>query len=567
MKELLHKFLPFFKLYKKEFAFAIVGMVLVAVGTAGAAYAIEPILNKIFIEKNEELLKVVPLLLVIMYFAKGSGRYIQAYYSSKIGESVIKHLRDKTLKNLLKLDMEFFVNFRKGELISRLMNDIERVRLVVANMIPEIAREALTIVALLSVVVYNSPKLAFFALVLLPVTIYPLRILARKMKKISTKSQEKMSDITSILGEIFNNIELIKISNTQNLEYKSFEAQTKKFLDVNMKAVKTNELVSPIMEVIGALGAAVVIIIGGMEVIEDKMSVGAFFSFLAALFMLYTPIKKVSKLYNRAQDAIAATNRVFNLLGNEPTILSGSEQLQNIENIKFENVDLFYDQKQVLFDINIEANKGEVIALVGNSGGGKSSLINLIVRFYEANAGQILLNDTPIQKLELSSLRHKVSLISQRVYILNDTVAANVSYGLEYDEKKVIASLEQANAIEFVNGLKQGIHTPLKEFGANLSGGQRQRIAIARAFYKDPDILIFDEATSALDNKSEKEITQALKRLEENKITFIIAHRLSTVEHATKIYVLKEGHIVGQGTNESLLKTCEEYQQLKGVLV
>jgi subfamily B ATP-binding cassette protein MsbA len=502
-----------------------------------------------------------------MYFAKGSGRYIQAYYSSKIGESVIKHLRDKTLKNLLKLDMEFFVNFRKGELISRLMNDIERVRLVVANMIPEIAREALTIVALLSVVVYNSPKLAFFALVLLPVTIYPLRILARKMKKISTKSQEKMSDITSILGEIFNNIELIKISNTQNLEYKSFEAQTKKFLDVNMKAVKTNELVSPIMEVIGALGAAVVIIIGGMEVIEDKMSVGAFFSFLAALFMLYTPIKKVSKLYNRAQDAIAATNRVFNLLGNEPTILSGSEQLQNIENIKFENVDLFYDQKQVLFDINIEANKGEVIALVGNSGGGKSSLINLIVRFYEANAGQILLNDTPIQKLELSSLRHKVSLISQRVYILNDTVAANVSYGLEYDEKKVIASLEQANAIEFVNGLKQGIHTPLKEFGANLSGGQRQRIAIARAFYKDPDILIFDEATSALDNKSEKEITQALKRLEENKITFIIAHRLSTVEHATKIYVLKEGHIVGQGTNESLLKTCEEYQQLKGVLV
>ncbi|HHD77552.1 MAG TPA: ATP-binding cassette domain-containing protein, partial [Campylobacteraceae bacterium] len=319
--------------------------------------------------------------------------------------------------------------------------------------------------------------------------------------------------------------------------------------------------------ILGALAAAAVIILGGQEVIDGQLSVGSFFSFLTALFMLYTPIKKVSRIFNQIQDAIAANERIQQLLQRTPQIKEGSKTFdETIERIAFEHVTLSYDkEKKALEDISFEVHKGEKIALVGNSGGGKSSIVNMILRFYEPQSGRILFNDTDIAAYNLKSLRNEISIVTQRVYILNDSVAANVAYGEAVDEAKVIRALQDANAWDFIRDLPEGIHTRINEFGTNFSGGQRQRIAIARAIYRDPQIFIFDEATSALDSESEQKITDAINRIAERKITFIIAHRMNSIVHADRIFVLREGKLVCNGNNSELLKQCDEFKRLKGL--
>jgi len=502
---------------------------------------------------------------VIIYFTKGLGTFLQAYYTAYIGQDVVRRFRDKLLGNLINLDMKFFYDFRVGELISRNVSDIERIRTIVSNIIPELVRESVTIVGLLGVVIYQSLELAFFALVIMPAAAYPLSLLAKKMKKISRDSQEKNSDISSKLNEIFTNIEIIKAGNAQEYEKRQFKEQNYNFFKLNLKSVKITESVSPIMEVFGSVGIAVVIIVGGKEVIDGNLTMGSFFSFLTALFMLYTPIKRISGLYNKMQDAVVAAERTFELLDKEPQILSGDKPVPaEINLINFKDVRLNYDDKEVLKGINLSASKSQTVALVGSSGGGKSSIVNLLMRFYDANGGAIEINGENIKNFDLSSLRQNIGLVTQRVYIFNDTVANNVAYGREYDEAKVKLALKTANAYDFVSNLPQGAQTVLNEFGTNLSGGQRQRIAIARALYDDPQILIFDEATSALDNESEQQITKAIANLQKEKIIFIIAHRLSTVQNADKIAVISGGKVVGFDTDEALSKSCEIYAKLKG---
>jgi subfamily B ATP-binding cassette protein MsbA len=330
-----------------------------------------------------------------------------------------------------------------------------------------------------------------------------------------------------------------------------------------MKAVKTNELVSPFMEIVGAIAFAIVVVVGGTQVINGEMTAGTFMSFVSALFMLYTPIKSLSSLYNQFQDALAANERVNQLFALDAKITSGNKTLpKDIEQIRFQNISLQFDEVTALNNVNLTANKGETIALVGDSGGGKSSLINTLIRFYDSTEGTILVNNEDLKNFTLNSLRNATSIVTQRVYIFNDTVAANIAYGQEFDKEKVIKALEKAHALDFVNNLENGIDTILDEFGTNLSGGQKQRIAIARALYKNPQILILDEATSALDNESESIITEVLNEVSKDKITFVIAHRLSTIKNADKIAVFKQGKIVCEGNEERLLKNCEEYQRL-----
>ncbi len=560
---LFKRFSPYFKDYIPQFALAILGMILTAVGTASIAYMIKPVLDEIFINKDENLLYILPFGVVFVYALKGIGTYIQVYYTAFIGQDIIRKLRDKLLKQILTFEMDFFHKYRSGELISRTINDIERVRLVVSNMIPLMIREVLTIFALAIYLIYLDYIMAFFALFVLPLALKPLSVLAKKMKSLSHAVQEKTSDITSRLSEIFNNIEVIKASSAEKYELLRFQEQNNKIFKINIKSTRTGELVSPIMEIIGALGAALIIIIGGKEVIEGNMSVGSFFSFMAALFMLYTPVKRVSKLYNQTQDAIAASERIHYILDRESKIVDGTKILDNkIDLIEFKNVSLKFNNEFALKDINFSVKSGEKIALVGNSGGGKSSVINLILRFYEATNGEILINNINIKKYSLKSLREAIGIVTQRVYIFNDTIAANVAYSKEIDEQKVIQALKDANAWEFVQKLDNGIFTKINEFGTNLSGGQRQRIAIARAIYSDPKILILDEATSALDSKSEEKITKALKNISKNKITFIIAHRLNTIKDADKIIVLKDGKIICDGKYDKLLTKCNEFQHL-----
>lgn len=565
LKDVLKRFGPYFKDYIPHFILAIIGMGLASGGTAVSAYLVEPVLNKIFVEKNEKLLYILPCAIIAIYVIKNIGTFMQAYFTAYIGQDTIRRFREKMVANLLNLDMDFFNEFRTGELISRTTNDIDRIRSIVSSIIPELTRESVTIIGLLCVVVYQSPKLAFFALVVMPVAIYPISRLAKRMKKISKQSQEKTSDITSALSEIFTNIEIIKANNAQEYEHSRFVDENNKFFRLNLKSVKIEQLVSPLMETIGSIGVAAVIIIGGKDVIDGHINMGAFFSFLTALFMLYTPLKRIVNIYNKMQDAIAASERTFFLMDKVSQIKDGQKELnEEINLIKFNNVRLSYGDKEVLKGINLEANKSEFIALVGSSGGGKSSLMNLLMRFYDVNDGEILINGINLKDIKIHSLRQNIGLVTQRVYIFNDTVAKNVAYGREFNEDAVINALKLANAYEFVSKLDNGINTILNEFGTNLSGGQRQRIAIARALYQNPQILIFDEATSALDNESEKEITKAINNLRSKKIIFVIAHRLSTVENADKIAVLSDGKIIDSGSDEELSKRNEIYARLKG---
>lgn len=565
LTKILGRFKPYFKDYLRQFCLVALGMLMASGGTAATAWIIDPVLNKIFVEKNKDLLYILPYAVVIIYFTKGLGTFLQAYYTAYIGQDVVRRFRDKLLGNLINLDMKFFHDFRVGELISRNVSDIERIRTIVSNIIPELVRESVTIVGLLGVVIYQSLELAFFALVIMPAAAYPLSLLAKKMKKISRDSQEKNSDISSKLNEIFTNIEIIKAGNAQEYEKRQFKEQNYNFFKLNLKSVKITESVSPIMEVFGSVGIAVVIIVGGKEVIDGNLTMGSFFSFLTALFMLYTPIKRISGLYNKMQDAVVAAERTFELLDKEPQILSGDKPVPSeINLINFKDVRLNYDDKEVLKGVNLSASKSQTVALVGSSGGGKSSIVNLLMRFYDANGGAIEINGENIKNFDLGSLRQNIGLVTQRVYIFNDTVANNVAYGREYDEAKVELALKTANAYDFVSNLPEGTQTILNEFGTNLSGGQRQRIAIARALYDDPQILIFDEATSALDNESEQQITKAIANLQKEKIIFIIAHRLSTVQNADKIAVISGGKVVGFDTDEALSKSCEIYAKLKG---
>ncbi|MBE9818855.1 ABC transporter ATP-binding protein [Campylobacter concisus] len=565
LKDVLKRFGPYFKDYIPHFILAFIGMGLASGGTAVSAYLVEPVLNKIFVEKNETLLYLLPCAIIAIYVLKNIGTFMQAYFTAYIGQDTIRRFREKMVENLLNLDMKFFNDFRTGELISRTTNDIERIRSIVSSFIPELIRELVTIIGLLCVVIYQSPKLAFFALVVMPIAIYPISRLAKKMKKISKKSQEKTSDITSALSEIFTNIEIIKANNAQKYEHSRFVEENNKFFKLNLKTVKIEQLVSPLMETIGSIGVAAVIIIGGKDVIDGNINMGAFFSFLTALFMLYTPLKRIVNIYNKMQDAIAASERTFFLMDKVSEIKDGEKVLsEEINLIKFNDVRLSYGDKEVLKGINLEARKSEFIALVGSSGGGKTSLMNLLMRFYDVNGGEILINETNLKDIKIYSLRQNIGLVTQRVYIFNDTIAKNVAYGREFNEDAVINALKMANAYEFVSKLDDGIHSILNEFGTNLSGGQRQRIAIARALYQNPQILIFDEATSALDNESEKEITKAINNLRNKKIIFVIAHRLSTVESADKIALLCDGRIVDIGSDEELSKRNEIYAKLKG---
>ncbi|EPV5182214.1 ABC transporter ATP-binding protein [Campylobacter coli] len=564
LKDVLIRFKPFYKKYKKEFAIAIFGMILTSIGTAGSFASLKPILDYIFVEKNEALLYTLPFLLVVIYILKNLGFYLQTYYLSFIGMDTLRILRFEVLKNLLRLDIDFFKRNRNGELVSRCTNDINALQSIVSNIIPDFFRELLTIVGLLIVVFYQSPTLAFFALVVLPCAIFPLVHFARKLKKYARSIQETNSDLLSRLSEIFSNIELIKASNTQSKESEKFAKQNNELCCLNLKSTRIDALTSPLMEIIGSLGVAAVIIIGGREVIHGTMSVGSFFAFITALFAIYTPLKRLSSLYGKLQGAIAASERTFYLLDLEPQILNGSKNLESIERVKFKQVEFAYENpyKSVLKDINFEFNKGEILALVGTSGGGKSSIINLLMRFYDKQKGEILLNDLDISEFSIESLHDRIGLVTQNIYLFNDSFAENIAYSEEPNEEKIIKALKLANAYDFVQEMG-GIYAEIKEHGKNLSGGQKQRIAIARALYKNPDLLIFDEATSALDNESEKAIIETIENLKKDRLILMIAHRLSTIENADKIAVIDQGQMIAIGTNEELLQSCELYQKFK----
>ena len=548
--------------YKKEFIFALFGMVAVAVGTTLSAHLLKPVLDDVFIRKDEQMLVLIPFAIIGVFMLKSVGRYVQTYYTVYIGDDIVRQLRDKLSSHLMHQDIDYLNKMRNGELLSRVTGDLGRIQEVVSSMIPTLMVKSMLVITLTGYVIYQSPKLAFYFLVIMPLALFPLQLLAKKMKKYSRRSQESNADLASRLSEIFNNIEVIKANSSQVYEAERFAKENRTFFSLAIKQMKINALVGPTLEVFGSIAIAIAIYVGALQVIHDEITVGTFFAFVTALFMLYDPIKVLSSVHNRIQDAVAATERMNELFDSKPTIISGEKILGEVHSVHCKSVSLAYGDKEALSNINLEAQKGKVYALVGDSGAGKSSFINLLVRFYDPTRGELQINGQNIKNYTLHSLHQKIAYVTQRIYIFQDSIAANVAYGSEVQEEKVIEALKKAQAWEFVQEMKEGIHTVLDEFGVNLSGGQRQRIALARALYKSPEILILDEATSALDNKSEKAIQQALESLKDDIITFVVAHRLSTVENADTILLFDSGEIVARGSYKELLDNSEAFRKL-----
>jgi len=562
---MIKRYWPYIKEYKFQYFLVLIGIILIVTTTAATAQIMQPLMDDMFIKKDESMLYIIPISLIIIYFLKSVGLYIQTVYMNYIGLHIVTRFREMLLEKIIKLDMTFLYINRSGELISRVTNDINRIQYFVSNMLPELFREALTVVVLIGYIMYLNYMLTFYTLIVVPLIVYPLVMIAKKLKKYSHRSQNKNADVVTRLTEVFNNSEIIKANATEDYEIARFSIENWKFFKINMKSVYVGEFVTPFMQLAGALGLAAVIFVGGREVYNENMSVGEFTAFLTAVGLVFQPIRRIGSIYAKIQDALAASERVFEVLDTKSRIKDGTKLLDSdISSVEFKNVELKYESSYALDNVNIKINKGENIALVGDSGGGKSTFINMMLRFYDPDSGDILINGIDIKDFDSNSLKHHISLVSQRIYIFQDTLASNVAYGQEIDEKKVYEALKLADASEFVSSLENGIETYMEEFGANLSGGQRQRVAIARAIYKHSSLLLFDEATSALDNESEKRIQKSLDEYTKDKITITIAHRLSTIEHADKILVMQRGAIVASGTHSELLDTSDVYKRLAG---
>ena len=545
MKDLILQFLPYIKGHKYKFIAAMAAGIVTALCTAFIAYLVKPVLDDVFSAKDSFMLIILPIVVIIAYLGKSAGMYIQSYLMNYIGLDIVRQIRNELLEHILALEIGFFNKMRNGELIARITNDIEAMKNAVSSYIGDFARESVTFIALIAVIIYQSPKMAIFGIIIMGFSMIPINIIAKKIKNRSKTSMEQNSDITSKLNEIFNNAELIKASNSESVETKYFKEANFKFFRINMRVVQQNQLVNPLMEFLGAIIVAIIIYIGGNEVINGRMTTGEFFSFVTALFMTYTPLKKLTSIYTGIQSAIAAANRIIEILNREPKIKDGTKLIdKNIESIKFSGVSLYYDDVLALKNINIDFKYNEIIAINGKSGSGKSSIVNLILRLYTPTNGNITINDIPITKYKQKSICDNIAIVTQRIFIFNDTIAANVAYGQEVDEGRIIDALKQSFAYDFVKKLPDGIYTQLDEYGANLSGGQRQRIAIARAIYRNPKVLIFDEATSALDKLTEDSIKKTIELIKKDKIIIIIAHRPSTIELADKIIEIENGEII-----------------------
>lgn len=563
MTRFFRRLAPYMTGYSWRFVRAAFWALVYGAASGGLALLVEPIMDDIFIDENREYLLKIPVLVVACYLAQGLGRYFQTIDLAFVGEDVVRRVRNDLLDHILEFEYAFFGARRGGELISRVTNDITRVRNAVSKQFAVAVRSLLAILAFIGVAVYQSPELAAWGLLGLPAAAYPLSRLARRVKRLAHRSQEKDSDVTSRLAEIFNNMELIKSNHSEAFEMHRFAKDTLEFRKINVKGIRARELASPVMEFLGSIAFALVIWVGGMQIIGGTLTAGEFVSFATALFMIYTPLKQLSAIYNQMHEAVAASERIWDLMEREPVIRSGNRRLDEpITEIRFQGVGLRYGDVIALDGVDLDVRRGEVVALVGDSGGGKSSLVSLVPRLYDPTRGRVLINGVESTDIDLASLRRRIGVVTQRVYIFNDTVAANVAYGLEIDTARVARALQRAGAWDFVQALDGGTATMLGEFGANLSGGQRQRLAIARALYREPDVLILDEATAALDNRSEAAVQEALRGVVGDCITFLIAHRLTTVELAGRVLLLQGGRITAEGTQAELMETSEAFRKL-----
>lgn len=555
------------KPYRNRLILAMVSMVVVAGLSALQAYMVKPLLDEIFFKKDRLMLNLLPLALMLLFLVKGVFYYCYSYFMERVGQGIILDLRKKIYDHIQNLPLSFFTKTPTGELISRIISDVTLMQGAVSSALVGTLKDLFQILGLLTVIFYQNWKLALMSLVFIPLASMPIYRFGKKFRELSTNSQQTTASIANILQETIQGNRIVKAFCMEEYEFKRFSERAGKLFRITMKDVQLKSLNHPLMELLGGVGIALIMWYGGNQVLSGNSTPGTFFSFLTALIMIYEPIKNISKVNNPIQHGLAAATRVFSVLDIRPDIAdkTGAVDLPPIQKeIVFKDVHFSYDgATEILKGINLTVTPGEVIALVGTSGGGKTTLANLIPRFLDVTRGEISIDGQDIRNVTMKSLRSQIAMVTQQTILFNDTVRNNIAYGdLKKSEEELVAVARAAHALNFITELPEGFETIIGESGTRLSGGQQQRISIARALAKDAPILILDEATSALDTESEREVQNALENLMKGRTTFIIAHRLSTIKNADRIIVIKDGLIAEEGTHDTLLAKNGVYHML-----
>jgi len=545
---------------------AMLCMLVIAAASSATAFLVKPVLDDIFFNKNLTMLKIIPAAVVVIYLLRGLGMYGQDYLMNYVGESIIQHLRNDLYDRIQDLPISFFHREKTGVLMSRITNDVNIIKTMVSTAVTGSLKDSFTVIGLTFVIFYRDWKMALFAFIVLPIAFFPVVEFGKRVRRISTGCQEAMADLNSFLHETFAGNKIVKAFGMESYEKKRFFDMALDLFKLEMRAVVARSLSSPIMEFLGGLGIAFIIWYGGYKVITGSSTAGTFFSFMAAVLMLYDPVKKLSGLNNAVQQGLAAADRIFDIIETESDIKEKKNPAKidrRPHRVTFENVYFKYDDVMVLKDINLDVNAGEILALVGMSGGGKTSLVNLIPRFYDVTRGAIRIDGLDIRDASLSSLRDQMGIVTQEPILFNDSVRNNIAYGKQdATDKAIVAAAEAAYAYDFIQAFPNKFDTSIGELGGRLSGGEKQRICIARALLKDAPILILDEATSSLDTESEMLVQKALENLMKGRTTFVIAHRLSTIDYADRIVVIVDGRIVEEGKQEELIPMRGEFFKL-----
>jgi len=571
-KKLLYRiFQNYIRKHNKKLFISFFCMIIVSATTAINAWMMQPVLDDIFIKKDERLILIIPLVILLLAILKGFSSYFQSILMSFIGYKIVADLQNDMFRTLLKCDISYFSKTNSGTLISRFLADVGALSRGVHNVVINIIKDFFTLVFLIGVLFYHNSNLALISLFVFPLAIYPISRIGKRLRKISKSTQIGFGILTKRLSESLQGIKTIKSFNAEFIEQNKVEKEVDNIFQLTYKSSKVNSISRPLMETLGGLAIAIIIYVGGSQVISGTTTPGTFFSFLTALLMAYQPIKSLASLNATLQMAMASAERIFDIIDSKPNIVESSLTKDNLlkknssYDIKILNVSFSYpdDEKNILKDINIEIKKGEKIALVGYSGAGKTTLLNLLPRFYDVKKGKIFIEDVNIKDLSFNFLREHFSLVSQDIVLFDDTLKYNVCYGLsDITEKQILAACKKANCDEFIKKFPKGLNEIIGEKGVKLSGGQKQRIAIARAFLKNSPFLLLDEATSSLDSRSERKIQKSLTDLMKNKTSLVIAHRLSTIIDADKIILLHNGKIEDIDRHKNLLKKSKIYKNL-----
>jgi subfamily B ATP-binding cassette protein MsbA len=542
-------------------------MVVVASMAGAQAYMIKPLLDEIFFKKDSTMLMIVPLAILGIFLVKGLFSYGYNYLLVKVGQSVIRDLRNELYSHIQSLPLSFFQKKPTGELISRIISDVSLIQGAVSSVLVGILKDTFQVIFLIGVIFYQDWRMALIAMISLPLVVYPIVNFGRRHRRLSRGSQQTTANVSNILYETITGNRIVKAFCMEKYEVGRFAKTLDKLFAIMMRDTRIAAISRPLMEFLGGVGISLVVWYGGSQVLAGKSTPGTFFSFLTALIMIYEPIKGISAINNTLQQGIAAAERVFDVLDVKIDVAEKKDAIELPpvkEAIEFTDVRFKYDDDtEVLKGINLKVPAGEVLAIVGSSGGGKTTLVNLIPRFYDVTSGTLSIDGIDIRDATLKSLRKQIGIVTQQTILFNDTVRYNIAYGSpDASEEQIRDAARAAHALGFIEQLPNGLDTIIGESGARLSGGERQRLSIARAILKNAPILILDEATSSLDTESEHEVQQAIENLVQSRTTFVIAHRLSTIRNADRIIVIQDGQIVEKGTHDTLLPLDGVYKML-----